>query len=237
MNKFLQNLNQRGGTPAPASPTPTPVRLSTSPPAGGSSSAGSPSADYDPIRRLTEELSRHSGAIEGLTVLITTMNKRPQAATQAELQTLLDAAQAGVIYRPDADQVAALLLPKLTAGMPNTDNIKAAANDAASAIQTSGTRTAVQIEGAGVTAAQRIEKAARQQADVMASRIGFTSWQSALLVFSMFLLLVVGAIFANQYREAELAQTRARLQGVREFTDWVKNQPTGRRLYDRYYNP
>jgi hypothetical protein len=165
------------------------------------------------------------------------MNKRPQAATQAELQTLLDAAQAGVIYRPDADKVAALLLPKLTAGMPNTDNIKAAANDAVSAIQTSGTRTAGQIEGAGVTAAQRIEKAARQQADVMASRIGFTSWQSALLVFSMFLLLVVGAIFANQYREAELAQTRARLQGVREFTDWVKNQPTGRRLYDRYYNP
>lgn len=232
MNKFLQNLNQRGGTPAPASPTPTPIRLPASPPAGGS-----PSADYDPIRRLTEELSRHSGAIEGLTALILDMNERPQAATQAELQTLLDAAQAGVIYRPDADKVAALLLPRLTADMPNTDTIKAAANDAVSAIQVSGTRTAGQIEGAGVTAAQRIEKAARQQADVLASRIGFTSWQSALFIFSMFVLLSVGAILANQDREEKLAQAQAQLQGVREFTDWVKNQPTGRRLYDRYYNP
>lgn len=232
MNKFLQNLNQRGGTPTPVPSTPTPVRLPTSPPAGGSSSA-----DYDPIRRLTEELSRHSGAIEGLTTLIMGMNKRPQAATQTELQTLLDAAQAGVTYRPDADQVAALLLPKLTAGMPNTANIKAAANDAVSAIQASGTRTAEQIEGAGVTAAQRIEKAARQQADLLASRIGFTSWQSALFVFSMFLLLSVGAILANQDREQKLAQVQAQLQGVREFTSWVKEQPAGRRLYDHYYNP
>jgi hypothetical protein len=231
MNKFLQNLNQRGGSPAPAPITPTPVRSSTS-----SASAGSSSAEYDPIRRLAEELSRHSGAIEGLTALIMGMNERPQAATQAEMKTLLETARAGVTYKPDADTIATLLLPKLTAGMPNMENIKAAANTAVSAIQESGNQTAGQINGAGVIAAQRIEKAARQQADVLASRIGFTSWQSALFIFSMFLLLVIGTILSNQNRESELAKTRAQLQGVREFTDWVKEQPVGRQLYDRYYH-
>lgn len=168
--------------------------------------------------------------------ILTELEKRKVPATAEQLEAIN---QRPVVINPEkfATYVTDALVKELADELPNTENIKAAANDAVSAIQASGTRTAGQIEGAGVTAAQRIEKAARQQADMLASRIGFTSWQSALFIFSMFVLLSVGAILANQDREKKLAQAQAQLQGVREFTDWVKNQPTGRRLYDRYYNP
>ncbi|CAN5138503.1 hypothetical protein BH09BAC4_BH09BAC4_06150 [soil metagenome] len=93
------------------------------------------------------------------------------------------------------------------------------------------------LEQAGNQAVSRIEWASRRKADVLASRIGFSSWQSALLIFMGFLVLVVGAVLANQQREAALAQARTQTQAVREFTNWVKRQPDGNRLYDRYYHP
>ena len=37
--------------------------------------------------------------------------------------------------------------------------------------------------------------------------------------------------------DATLAQSRSETQAVREFTDWVKSQPEGKRLYERYYHP
>lgn len=58
----------------------------------------------------------------------------------------------------------------------NTEPIKTAAITAVRAIREIGRLRAVQIIGAGVQAASGIEKATRQQADVLASRIRFTSW-------------------------------------------------------------
>jgi hypothetical protein len=83
-NKFLRNLSQQNNPlPAPSSravePTPPqPVRRNDNTP-----------TEYDPIKRLTDELSRHSRAIEGLNTRIDRMEGRPQAATQAEVQALL----------------------------------------------------------------------------------------------------------------------------------------------------
>lgn len=67
--------------------------------------------------------------------------------------------------------------------------------------------------------------------------MGFSSWRAAAVVLVGFVLLIVLVSMMNQEREAALAQARSETQAVREFTNWVKTQPEGKRLYDRYYNP
>jgi hypothetical protein len=167
--------------------------------------------------------------------ILVDLERRKEPATAEQLKAINDRQ---IIINPEkfAAYVSEALVNALKEKLPNTENIKDAANMAIIAIQDSSTRTAGHINGAGIEAAQRIEKAARRQADVLASRIGFTSWQSALFIFLMFLLLSVGAIFSNQDQAQKLAQSQAQIQGVREFTNWVREQPEGRRLYDRYYN-
>jgi cell division septum initiation protein DivIVA len=226
-NKFLRNLSQQNN-PLPASssravePTPPqPVRPT----------------EYDPIKRLTDELSRHSRAIEGLNTRIDRLEGRPQAATQAEVQALLHEAQEGVNYTIDSKEIAGFLLPKLAKGMPSAEEIRTAANAGATQIAAAGNATADQIERAGSAAAERIRWASQSKADVFVGRVGFTSWQAAAVVFLGFALLIVGVYWLNSDREAALAQARSETQGVREFTNWVKAQPEGKRLYDRYYNP
>ncbi|MBR8840725.1 MAG: hypothetical protein DSM106950_43845, partial [Stigonema ocellatum SAG 48.90 = DSM 106950] len=100
-----------------------------------------------------------------------------------------------------------------------------------------GNTAADQIERAGSAAAERIRWASQHKADAFANRVGFTSWQAATVVFLGFSLLIVGVYWLNSDREAALAKARSETQAVREFTDWVKTQPEGKRLYDRYYNP
>ncbi len=231
-NKFLRNLSQQNN-PLPASsgravePTPPqPVRRNDDTP-----------MEYDPIKRLTDELSRHSRAIEGLNTRIDRLEGRPQAATQTEVQALLHEAQEGVSYTIDSEEIAGFLLPKLTKGMPSAAEIRTAADAGASTITAAGNTAAAQIERAGSAAADRIRWASQRKADVFAGRVGFTSWQSAAVVFLGFALLIVGVYWLNSNREAALAQARLETQGVREFTNWVKTQPEGKRLYDRYYNP
>ena len=154
-----------------------------------------------------------------------------------ELQTLLEEARKGVRFNVNSATLAATLLPDLTKGMPTLANLTAATEQGVNQLQAIGLSVAERIEAASDKAVNRIEWASRRKADVLASRIGFSSWQSALLIFTGFLLLVGGAILANQQREAALAQARTQTQAVREFTDWVKSQPEGKRLYDRYYHP
>jgi hypothetical protein len=233
-NKFLRNLSQQNNplpasssrTVEPISPQPVPQRRTDNSP-----------TEYDPIKRLTDELSRHSRAIEGLNTRIDRLEGRPQAATQAELQTLLHEAREGISFKMDSESIAGLILPELKKGMPTPAGIKAAADAGASAITDAGTAAAAQIERAGSGAASRIEWASRSKADAFADRVGFTSWKAAAVVFLGFSLLIVGVYFLNRDREATLAQARSETQGVREFTNWVKAQPEGKRLYDRYYNP
>jgi hypothetical protein len=230
-NKFLRNLNQQT-TPAQAvEPTlfppktlPQQRRPEESP------------AEYDPIKRLTDELSRQSRAIEGLNARIDRMEQRPRAATQAELQTLLHEAREGVSFTIDSESIARLVLPELKKGMPTPAAIKAAADAGAGAITAASTTAAERIEQAGAVAATRIEVASRSKADAFANRVGFTSWQAAAVVFAGFVLLIVGVSFLNREREAALSRARGETQAVREFTEWVKGQPEGKRLYERYYN-
>jgi cell division septum initiation protein DivIVA len=226
-NKFLRNLSQQSSHSQAVGPTPPqPVRRNDSSP-----------AEYDPIKRLTDELSRHSRAIEGLNTRIDRLESRPKAATQAELQTLLHEAREGVSFTINSKEIAQFVLPELTKGMPSAADIKAAANAGASTITAAGTATAERIERAGSGAANRIEWASRSKADAFAGRVGFTSWQAAAVVFAGFALLIVGVSFLNRERETALSQARSETQAVREFTNWVKTQPEGKRLYDRYYNP
>jgi cell division septum initiation protein DivIVA len=231
-NKFLRNLSQQNN-PLPASngravePTlPQPVGQSDNSP-----------TEYDPIKRLTDELSRHSRAIEGLNTRIDRLEERPQAATQAELQALLHEARKGVSFNINSKRIADLVLPELTKGMPSAEEIRTAADAGAAQITAAGNATADQIERSGSAAADRIRWASQSKADVFAGRIGFTSWKAAAVVFLGFALLIVGVYWLNSDREAALAQARSETQGVREFTNWVKAQPEGKRLYDRYYNP
>lgn len=226
-NKFLRNLSQQSSHSQAVEPTPPqPVRRNDSSP-----------AEYDPIKRLTDELSRHSRAIEGLNTRIDRMEQRPKAATQAELQALLHEAREGVSFTIDSEQIAGFVLPELKKGMPSAVGIKAAADAGASTITAAGTAAAERIERAGSGAANRIEWASRSKADAFAGRVGFTSWQAAAVVFAGFALLIVGVSLLNRDRETALSQARLETQAVREFTNWVKTQPEGKRLYDRYYNP
>jgi hypothetical protein len=218
-NKFLQNLSQ------PINQSQAIERKDPSP------------TEYDPIKRLTDELSRQSRAIEGLNTRIDHMEGRPKAATQAELRVLLQEARQGVSFTIDSEAIARLVLPGLKQGMPTAAGLKAAADAGAGAITAAGSSAAERIERAGSGAASRIEWASRSKADAFAGRVGFTSWQAAAVVFAGFALLIVGVYFLNSGREAALAQARSETQGVREFTNWVKTQPEGKRLYDRYYNP
>jgi hypothetical protein len=226
-NKFLKNLNQPGTT----APTPT---------NGNSIPAGSPppatGGGYDPIKRLAEELSRQSRAIEELNSRFDAWEKQPRGATPDELLALVSEVRKGVRYTPNSAALAALLLPELTKDMPSLTNLKAATAEGVNQLQAVGLATAERIERAGSQMAKRIEWAGRSKADVLASQIGFSSWQSAALIFAGFLVLVAGAMLANQQREAALAQARTETQAVREFTDWVKSQPEGKRLYERYYH-
>jgi TolA-binding protein len=231
-NKFLRNLSQQNSPLSASSnravePTPPqPVRRTDSAP-----------TEYDPIKRLTDELSRHSRAIEGLNTRIDRLEGRPQAATQAEVQALLHEAQEGVSFTLNSETIAGFVLPELTKGMPSAEQIRTAANAGAIQIAAAGNTAADQIERSGSAAAERIRWASQSKADVFAGRVGFTSWQSAAVVFLGFALLIVGVYWLNSNREAALAQARSETQGVREFTNWVKAQPEGKRLYDRYYNP
>lgn len=229
-NKFLRNLRHQSSSSQAVEPTPPqPVRRSEQ--------TDSNPAEYDPIKRLTDELSRHSRAIEGLNTRIDRMEQRPEAATQAELQTLLEEAREGVSFTIDSQQIAGFVLPELKKGLPSAEEIRTATNAGASQIAAVGNTAADQIERAGSAAVERIRWASQSKVDAFAGRVGFTSWQAAAVVFLGFALLILGVYLLNSEREAALSQARLETQAVREFTNWVKAQPEGKRLYDRYYNP
>lgn len=167
--------------------------------------------------------------------ILTELEKRKVPATAEQLEAIN---QRPIVINPEkfAAYVSSALVNALKEELPNTEHIKVAVNTAVTAIEESGRQTAGHINGAGVTAAQRIEKAARQQADVLASRIGFTSWRSATIVFIGFISVIVVAIMAGQLWAAEVVEAKAKTKAVQEFTNWVKEQPAGKELYKRYYN-
>ncbi len=222
-NKFLDKLNQPDLTPH----TPRQeIERVTPPPV---------SSEYDPIQRLTEELTRQNRALEGINIRMDRLEKRPQAATLNDVQTLAEQARQGVRYTIDAKALTALLLPELVSRLPSTAGINAALEASTQQLTAAGVATAQRVERAGTVAASRIESASRSQADVWAGRVGFTSWKAAAVVFFGFVVLLVLASWQNEQQVAEKLKAQAETQAVREFTNWVKSQPGGKQLYDRYY--
>lgn len=224
-NKFLQNLNQPAGQlPATTPPSSAPVVTRRSGPDG-----------YDPVERLTDELSRHSQALEGVITRFDALEQRPQAATVAEWETLLAEARSGVRYAPNSERIAQALLPHLLAGLPNTDQLRTAASAGADEIKAAGHAAARHIEQATATGATRIEGASKQKADEYAGFIGFNSWKSALAVSSLLGLTIFLVGYQSREQTKLIVQAQQETQAVREFTNWVKTQPEGKKLYDQYH--
>lgn len=69
-----------------------------------------------------------------------------------------------------------MLLPELLKGMPTLANLTAATNQGVNQLQAAGLSVAERIEAASHQAVSRIEWASRRKADVLASRVGFSSW-------------------------------------------------------------
>ena len=224
-NKFLRNLSQQNN-PLPASSNravePTPPQ-----PVGRT---GNTPTEYDPIKRLTDELSRHSRAIEGLNTRIDRLEGRPQAATQAEVQALLQEAQEGVSFTLNSETIAGFILPELTKGMPSAEDIKTAANAGAAQIAAAGNTAADQIERSGSAAADRIRWAGQSKADTFANLIGFTNWKAALLIGLIPLLSGIGLVYLHQ----ENNRQQTELAGWKSFGLWVSEKyPEVRKVYDK----
>lgn len=229
-NKFLKNLNQKptssSSTPLPAAGSPSPVPQPSAP------------NGYDPVQRLVDELSRHSRAIEGLNNRFDAWEKRPRGASRSELETLLQAAQQGVAFELDSESMAQLLLPHLTAGMPSLSNLKAATDEGINELRGVGLATAERIEEASRTAANRIEWASRSKATAWANRIGFTSWQSALVMLVGLLLVGGGVGLYVQSYQQEIQTMRIQDNATKEFASWIQQKyPEVWKAYLRKVNP
>jgi len=224
-NKFLQKLTQSDPTPAALHQQ---VERVSPPPVAG---------EYDPIQRLTEALSRQNKALEAISTRLEQLEKRPQAATLTEVQTLVQQVRQGVRVTVDGKAIAELVLPELLKRLPSTAGISAALDASIAKLTAAGIAATQQMERAGAVAASRIETVSRRQADAFAGQVGFTSWKAAAVVLGAFVLLLMLTSWQNQQRVADALKAQAETKAVREFTDWVKSQPEGKKLYDRYYNP
>lgn len=227
-NKFLKNLNQK-----PTSSAPIPA-------AGSPSSAPqpAPASGYDPIQRLVDELSRHSRAIEGLNKRFDYWEKQPRGASQAELEALMQTARQGIDFKLDSQKTAQLMLPELTKGMPTLSNLKAATDEGVNELRAVGLATAERIEEASRTAAHRIEWASRSKANAWANRVGFTSWQSALVVFVLLVVIGGGVALYVQSHQQEIQAMRIQDNATREFAGWIQDKyPEVWKAYLRKVNP
>lgn len=221
-NKFLKNLSQQNGQ----LPATTNQSRSVEPTGQPTSSAGT---EYDPIKRLTDELSRQSRAIEGLNTRIDRMEGRPQGATQAEVNTLLEEAREGVSFTIDSASIARLVLPDLMKGMPSPASLKVAADAGASAITAAGTASAERIEQAGAAAASRIERSSQGKANSWANTLGFTNWRSGLLLGLLPLLIAGLSVYKWSSSNTQLSRAEsslAELKGTNQewiaFGKWVR---------------
>ena len=227
-NRFLKNLNQKptSSTPIPAAGSPAPAPPSSAP--GGS----------DPIQRLVDELSRQNTAIEGLNKRFDRWEKLPQGVSQAELDALMQAARQGIDFKLDSKATAALMLPELTKGMPTLSNLKTATDEGINEIRAVGLATAERIEQASTTAANRIEWASRNKANAWANRIGFISWQSALVVFGLLVAIGGGVALYEQSYQHEIQTMRIQDNATKEFAGWIQEKyPEVWKAYLRKVNP
>ena len=174
--------------------------------------------------------------LESISTRLDQLEKRPQAATLTEVQALVEQVRQGVRINLDSKALVAMLLPELLNRLPSTAGISAALDASLAKLKAAGIAATEGMERAGAVAASRIETVSRRQADVFADRVGFTSWKAAAVVLGAFVGLLVLASLNNEWLRTAALKAQAETQAVREFTDWVKSQPEGKRLYERYYN-
>lgn len=227
-NKFLKNLNQKS-----TSSPPTPAAGSPAPNSQPSAPTG-----YDPIQRLVDELSRQNTAIEGLNKRFDRWEKLPKGASQAELEALMQAARQGIDFKLDSKKTAELMLPELTKGMPTLSNLKTATDEGVNEIRAVGLGAAERIEEASRTAVNRIEWASRSKANAWANRIGFTNWQSALVVFVLLVVMGGGVALYVQSYQQEIQTMRIQDNATKEFAGWIQDKyPEVWKAYLRKVNP
>jgi hypothetical protein len=184
------------------------------------------------------ELSRQNTAIEGLNKRFDRWEERPQGASQAELDALMQAARQSINFKLDPKKTAELMLPELTKGMPTLSNLKAATDEGVNELRVVGLATAERIEEASRTAAHRIEWASRSKANAWANRVGFTSWQSALVMFGLLVVIGGSVAFYVQSHQQEIQAMYLQDNATKEFVSWIQEKyPQVWKAYLKKVNP
>lgn len=201
--------------------------------------------DYDPIKRLGEELSRiteklsciadiNENVLAELAHLKQRLDKaegRPQPATYEQIVELADKQPSSI--KVDAKLLAKHVQPALVAALPSTEQLQAAGQAVAAATTASGLAAANQIRQAGADAANRIEWATVASSNTVFGFLGFRSWKQAV-VLCFIPLLLAGACSLAYWREyQERDEVEKELQEYRNFGGWIKkNYPMAWKKYN-----
>lgn len=196
-------------------------------PAVTSSQAPAP-PEYDPIKRLTNELSHLNQNYQQVTIRLERLEQRqdraeqrPQAATLADVQ---DLASKIPPLNLNAEKFAKHVQPALVATLPSAEQLQATAQAAAGAITDSGTAAAEQIRRAGADAASQIEQATVASKQKVLGLMGFQSWKQA--VWLCFIpLLVAGASLTGFWVEYQKGvKLEKQLAAYKACTKWIEEK-------------
>jgi chromatin segregation and condensation protein Rec8/ScpA/Scc1 (kleisin family) len=197
-----------------------------------------PSPEYDPVKRLTDELSRMNEAYRQVAARLASLEQRqdraeqkPQAATYEQVARLAD-------KRPpinlNAEQFARYVQPALVASLPSAEQLQAAAQEGASAISASGTAAAGQIRQAGADAAGRIERATVASQNAVLGFLGFRSWVHAVILCFIPLLVAGAGLTAYWFEYEKRTEAEQRLTNWKNFGAWVQEKyPMVWKKYDQ----
>ncbi len=214
-------------------------KTSSSLPAVGSHQppAGSPS-EYDPIKRLNNELAQlnqnYQQVVQVLAGLIQRQDKveqRPMAATFEQVQELAS-------KRPrinlNAEDFANHVKPALLARLPSPEQLAATAQRGADLITAAGSTTAEQIRQAGADSASRIEQATVASQNAVLGRLGFSSWRQATLLCFLPLLLAGAGLSAWSVEYVKRTELEKQLRNWTDFGAWIQEKYP---LVWKKYNP
>lgn len=196
-------------------------------PALTSSQAAAP-PEYDPIKRLTDELIRLNQNYQQVTIRLDRLEQRQDQAEQRPQPATYEQVAELASKRPpinlNAEKFAQYVQPALVASLPSAEQLQAAAQAGAGAITASGTAAAEQIGRAGADAASRIEQAASASQHRVLGLLGFRSWKQA--VWLCFIpLLVAGASLTGYFLEYQKrTELQKQLTAYKDCTKWIEEK-------------
>lgn len=209
-NSFIKPIQKKSSSHLPA------VTSSQAPP------------EYDPIKRLTDELSRMNEAYRQVAARLASLeqrqdkaDRRPQPATYEQVAELAS-------KRPpinlNAEKFAQYVQPALVASLPSAEQLQAAAQEGASAITASGTAAAQQIRQAGADTVSHIERATVASQNAVLSFLGFRSWKQAVWLCFVPLLLAGAGLggFWVEYQNREKLERE--LATYKDFAKWIEEK-------------